>query len=115
LTHLPATAYDHDQDKISGDRDHGSDLDLENHDHIVSKREGESGEDDHGDIFTQGQVPVHDHEPIPVYPSVTRQWSTLLVLNLAMMIDVVSGSALFVVVTHTAGDLGLSGPDATWM
>ena len=51
----------------------------------------------------------------PVYPSVARQWSTLLVLNLAMMIDVVSGSALFVVVTHTASDLSLSGPDTTWM
>jgi hypothetical protein len=115
LTHLPATAYDHDQEKISGDRDHGSDLDLENHDNIISKNE----DNDHGDIFTQGQrqVPVHDHnhDHDPIYPSVARQWSTLLVLNLAMMIDVVSGSALFVVVTHTAGDLGLAGPDATWM
>lgn len=51
----------------------------------------------------------------PVYPSVARQWSTLLVLNLAMMIDVVSSSALFVVVTQTASDLSLSGPDTTWM
>ena len=109
LTHLPATAYDHDQEKISGDRDRGTDLD--NHDRVINKREGESGEDDHADIFTQER----SHDPIPIYPSVTRQWSTLLVLNLAMMIDVVSGSALFVVVTHTAGDLGLAGPDATWM
>jgi hypothetical protein len=117
LTHLPATAYDHDQEKILGNRDHGSDLEC--HDRFANKREGEGEEDDHGDIFTQvqSQVPVHDHDhdPIPIYPSVTRQWSTLLVLNLAMMIDVVSGSALFVVVTHTAGDLGLAGPDATWM
>lgn len=113
LTHLPATAYDHDQDqeKISGGRHDG--FGIDNHDNIISKNE----DNGHGDIYTQvhGQVPVHDHEPIPIYPSVTRQWSTLLVLNLAMMIDVVSGSALFVVVTHTAGDLGLAGPDATWM
>lgn len=110
LTHLPATGYDHDQEKISGgDRDHR--IDLENHDRIINKREGEGEEDYHGDIFTQGQR----QDPIPTYPSVMRQWSTLLVLNLAMMIDVVSGSALFVVVTHTAGDLGLAGPDATWM
>jgi hypothetical protein len=113
LTHLPATAYDQDQEKVSGGWHDG--FGIDNHDHIISKNE----DNDHGDIFTQGQrqVPVHDHDhdPIPIYPSVTRQWSTLLVLNLAMMIDVVSGSALFVVVTHTAGDLGLSGPDATWM
>jgi hypothetical protein len=113
LTHLPATAYDHDQEKISEDRHDG--FGVDNHDRIISKNE----DNGHGDIYTQvhGQVPVHDHdhEPIPIYPSVTRQWSTLLVLNLAMMIDVVSGSALFVVVTHTAGDLGLAGPDATWM
>lgn len=111
LTHLPATAYDHDQEKISGDRDHGTDLDLENHDHIANKRGGEGEDPGYADNLTQEQ----SLDPIPTYPSVTRQWSTLLVLNLAMMIDVVSGSALFVVVTHTAGDLGLAGPDATWM
>jgi hypothetical protein len=107
LTHLPATAYD--PEKTLGDR-HDR-IDLECHDRIANKREGESEADDHADIFTQER----SHDPIPIYPSVTRQWSTLLVLNLAMMIDVVSGSALFVVVTHTAGDLGLAGPDATWM
>lgn len=115
LTHLPAAAYDPEENRDSGDRDHGTDLD--NHDHFVSKNE----DNDHGNLSTQGkfqgqgQREGQGHDPIPTYPSVTRQWSTLLVLNLAMMIDVVSGSALFVVVTHTAGDLGLSGPDATWM
>jgi hypothetical protein len=109
LTHLPATAYDHDQEKVSGGRHDG--FGIDNHDHLVNKREGEGEDNDHANILTQGQ----SHDPIPIYPSVTRQWSTLLVLNLAMMIDVVSGSALFVVVTHTAGDLGLAGPDATWM
>lgn len=118
LTHLPATAYHHDQDqeKISGDRHEGFGLDLENHDRFANKREceGEGDDPDYANnILTQERS--QDPIPIPTYPSVTRQWSTLLVLNLAMMIDVVSGSALFVVVTHTAGDLGLSGPDATWM
>jgi hypothetical protein len=32
LTHLPATAYDHDQEKISGGRNHG----FDNHDRIIS-------------------------------------------------------------------------------
>jgi hypothetical protein len=53
--------------------------------------------------------------PPSKYPSTTRQYIILLTLNLAMMIDVVSGSALFVVVGHVSKDLGLSGSDATWM
>ncbi len=49
------------------------------------------------------------------YPPVWRQWLILLTLNLAMLIDVVSGSALFVVISDTARDLGLAGGDISWM
>jgi hypothetical protein len=56
-----------------------------------------------------------DEEDDTIYPSVLRQYTILLTLNLAVMIDVVSAAALFVIVSNVGAELNLSGPDATWM
>lgn len=50
-----------------------------------------------------------------LYPSTWKQYTILLTLNLAMFVDVVSGSALNVVLPHVAKDLGLAGGDISWM
>jgi hypothetical protein len=49
------------------------------------------------------------------YPPAWGRWLILFTLNLAMLIDVVSGSALFVVVSDTARDIGVAGADLSWM
>lgn len=49
------------------------------------------------------------------YSPTWEQYLILLTLNLAIFIDVVSGSALFVVVSQTARDLNLSGGNISWM
>lgn len=51
----------------------------------------------------------------PIYPAVWKQWVILLTLSLAVLIDVMSGSALFVVLDDTARDLSLSGAEVSWM
>jgi len=59
--------------------------------------------------------PTTENGDYTIYPSVWRQYTILLTLNLAVMIDVVSATALFVIVSNISGDLNLNGPDATWM
>ena len=56
-----------------------------------------------------------EEEDDTIYPSVLKQYTILLTLNLAVMIDVVSAAALFVIVSNVGAELNLSGPDATWM
>jgi hypothetical protein len=49
------------------------------------------------------------------YPPLWRQLLILITVNLAMFIDVISGSALFVIVSHVAKDLDVQGSDISWM
>jgi hypothetical protein len=51
----------------------------------------------------------------PTYPPLWKQWLILLTMSLAVLIDVMSGSALFVVLDDTARDLSLSGASISWM
>jgi hypothetical protein len=44
-----------------------------------------------------------------------NRWWALFALSLAVTVDVITGSALFIVATQAARDLGLEGADATWM
>ncbi|KAH6904497.1 major facilitator superfamily domain-containing protein [Coprinopsis sp. MPI-PUGE-AT-0042] len=49
------------------------------------------------------------------YPAVWKQWLILLTMSLAVLIDVMSGSALFVVLAETARDISLSGAEVSWI
>lgn len=49
------------------------------------------------------------------YPPVWRQYAILLTLNLAMFVDVISTSALNVILPQVARDLDLAGGDISWM
>lgn len=61
-------------------------------------------------------LPVLEEGDAPdVYPPLWKQALILFTLDLAIFIDVVSSAALFVVITQTAKDIGLSGPETSWM
>lgn len=58
---------------------------------------------------------VEELDLVEVYPSIPKQWAILAALSMAQAIDVMSASALFVILTPTARDLGIAGGDISWM
>lgn len=56
-----------------------------------------------------------DVDAVETYPPPWKRWVILIDLSFAQAIDVMSSSALFVILTPTARDLNIAGGDISWM
>ncbi|KAH6913586.1 major facilitator superfamily domain-containing protein [Coprinopsis sp. MPI-PUGE-AT-0042] len=51
----------------------------------------------------------------PTYPAVWKRWLILLTMSVAVLIDVMTGAALFVLLVSTARDINLSSAETSWI
>ncbi|KAH6904499.1 major facilitator superfamily domain-containing protein [Coprinopsis sp. MPI-PUGE-AT-0042] len=65
--------------------------------------------------YTKPEETDESQPPEPTYPPVWKQWLILMTTSLAVLVDVMTGSALFVVLGHIARDIDLSGAEGSWI